>query len=68
MLAAIWWGLCNIATAIVVITFLWTLFFNLIDGEGPLTAILYSVITAITIIPISIVTIWCYTRSKLTDK
>lgn len=68
MIAATLWAISNIATAIVVVTFLWQLFCNLVDGEPPLDTIFWSAMSALFIIPVTILTWVCLVRGACTDK
>ena len=61
-------ALYNISLAVVVVTFLVSLTINLLSEEGILTSLAYAAVSAITIIPISIMTAYCWVKDRFADK
>ncbi len=61
-------ALYNISLAIVVVTFLVSLTINLLSEEGILTSIAYAAVSAIAIIPIGVMSAYCWVKDRFTDK
>lgn len=58
----------NISLAVVVVTFLVSLAINLLSEEGILTSLAYAAVSAIVIIPIGVMSAYCWVKDRFADK
>ena len=61
-------ALYNISLAVVVVTFLVSLAINLLSEEGILTSLAYAAVSAIVIIPIGVMSAYCWVKDRFADK
>lgn len=61
-------ALYNISLAVVVVTFLVSLAINLLSEEGILTSLAYAAVSTIVIIPIGVMSAYCWVKDRFADK